>query len=125
MTLAGLDPDGAVLLEEGHCLRDQTLALCANAGHRPRHTAMSLETLKAMVAAGAGYSLVPVGATSGDTDHGGLVRYSSFPDDRVGRTVSLAVRRSRDRLDEVGLLARTLRDHRPPHTVPIAGFDNP
>ncbi|MEQ8395315.1 LysR substrate-binding domain-containing protein [Thalassobaculum sp.] len=122
VTLAGLDPNDAVLLEEGHCLRDQALALCAGAGHRPRHTAMSLETLKAMVAAGAGYSLVPVGAAPGDSDHGGLVRYRTFPGDQVGRTVSLAYRRSRDRVEDVELLAAALREHRPAHTLAIAGF---
>lgn len=125
VTLAELDPSGAVLLEEGHCLRDQALALCTASGSRPRHTAMSLETLKAMVAAGAGYSLVPAGAVEGDSDHGGLVRYRTLPDDRIGRTVALAYRRSRDRVDDVGRLAVVLREHRPPGTVAIAGFDNP
>jgi LysR family hydrogen peroxide-inducible transcriptional activator len=125
VTLADLDPAAAVLLEEGHCLRDQALSLCAASGQRPRHTAMSLETLKAMVAAGVGYSLVPVGAAPGDSDHGGLVRYRSLPDDRVGRTVALAYRRSRDRVDDVRQLAAVLRDNRPPGTVAIAGFDNP
>ena len=125
VAISELDPAGAVLLEEGHCLRDQALTLCTAGGGRPRHTAMSLETLKAMVAAGVGYSLVPAGAVTGDTDHGGLVRYRTLPDDRIGRTVALAYRRSRDRVDDVRQLAAVLRDHRPPSTVAIAGFDNP
>jgi len=125
VTLSDLDPAGAVLLEEGHCLRDQALSLCTAGGNRPRHTAMSLETLKAMVAAGAGFSLVPAGAVPGDSDHGGLVRYRTLPDDRVGRTVALAYRRSRDRVDDVQHMAAVLRDHRPNGTVAIAGFDNP
>ena len=125
VAISELDPAGAVLLEEGHCLRDQALTLCTAGGGRPRHTAMSLETLKAMVAARVGYSLVPAGAVTGDTDHGGLVRYRTLPDDRIGRTVALAYRRSRDRVDEVRQLAAVLRDHRPPSTVAIAGFDNP
>ncbi|MEQ8813640.1 MAG: LysR substrate-binding domain-containing protein [Thalassobaculum sp.] len=125
VALGELDPAGAVLLEEGHCLRDQALTLCRASGGRPRHTAMSLETLKAMVAAGVGYSLVPAGAVTGDTDHGGLVRYRTLPDDRIGRTVSLAYRRSRDRVDDVRQLAAVLRQNRPPATVAIAGFDNP
>lgn len=125
VTLSDLDPGGAVLLEEGHCLREQALTLCASSGLRPRHTAMSLETLKAMVAAGIGYSLVPAGAVTGETDHGGLVRYRTLPGEHVGRTVSLAYRRSRDRIDDVRLLAAALRDHRPPHTMAIAGPDDP
>lgn len=125
VTLSDLDPAGAVLLDEGHCLRDQALTLCHAGGQRPRHTAMSLETLKAMVAAGVGYSLVPVGALSDDSDHGGLVRYRPLPDDKVGRTVALAYRRSRDRIADVQRLAAVLRDHRPAGTTAIAGFDNP
>lgn len=125
VSLADLDPGGAVLLEEGHCLREQALTLCTAGSQRPRHTAMSLETLKAMVAAGIGFSLVPVGAVPGDTDHGGLVRYRTLPDDHAGRTVALAYRRSRDRVDDVRLLAATLREHRPRHTIAIAGCDNP
>ncbi len=125
VALSDLDPAGAVLLEEGHCLRDQALSLCTAGGSRPRHTAMSLETLKAMVAAGIGYSLVPAGAVPGDSDHGGLVRYRRLPDARVGRTVALAYRRSRDRVDDVRRLAAVLREHGPGSTVAIAGFDNP
>lgn len=123
VSLSELDPGGAVLLDEGHCLRDQALTLCAGSTHRPRHTAMSLETLKAMVAAGIGFSLVPVGAVPGDSDHGGLVRYRALPGEHVGRTVALAYRRSRDRVDDVRLLAATLREHRPPQTIPIAGSE--
>ncbi len=125
VALTDLDPAGAVLLEEGHCLRDQALALCGATGQRPRHIAMSLETLKAMVAAGIGYSLIPVGAVPEGSGHGGLVRYRTLVDTQVGRTVSLAYRRSRDRLDDVRLLASALRSHRPEHSVVIAGFDNP
>lgn len=125
VTLSDLDPANAVLLDEGHCLRDQALTLCHAGGRRPRHTAMSLETLKAMVAAGAGYSLVPVGAVADDGDHGGLVRYRPLPDDKVGRTVALAYRRSRDRVADVQRMAAVLRDHRPVGTRAIAGFDNP
>jgi len=124
VTEADLDPSRAVLLEEGHCLRDQALSLCAATGQRPRHTAMSLETLKAMVAAGIGYSLVPVGAAPADSDHGGLVHYRTFPGDRAGRTVALAWRRSRERVDDVRRLAEVLCAHRPSGTTVIAGVDN-
>ncbi|GHD63080.1 DNA-binding transcriptional regulator OxyR [Thalassobaculum fulvum] len=120
--VADLDPAGAVLLEEGHCLRDQALSLCGGTGHRPRHTAMSLETLKAMVAAGIGYSLVPAGAVPGETDLGGLVRYRVLAEEKIGRTVALAYRRSRDRVDDVRRMAGILRDHGPPGTFAIAGL---
>lgn len=48
-------------LEDGHCLRDQTLGFCFAAGARDdaRFKATSLETLRNMVAAGAGITLLP------------------------------------------------------------------
>jgi LysR family hydrogen peroxide-inducible transcriptional activator len=56
-----------LLLEEGHCLRDQALAVCSQAGAREQQNfrATSLETLRQMVAAGAGITLLPQSATEG------------------------------------------------------------
>src|SRR5207344_2883329 len=50
-----------LLLEEGHCLRDQALAVCqlAGASERSGFRATSLETLRQMVAAGVGVTLLP------------------------------------------------------------------
>ena len=50
-----------LLLEEGHCLRDQALSVCrlAGAAERSGFRATSLETLRQMVAAGVGVTLLP------------------------------------------------------------------
>jgi LysR family transcriptional regulator, hydrogen peroxide-inducible genes activator len=50
-----------LLLEEGHCLRDQALAVCNRAGVEENQDfrATSLETLRQMVASGAGITLLP------------------------------------------------------------------
>lgn len=50
-----------LLLEDGHCLREQALALCQTAGATLRNgfTATSLETLRHMVAAGVGITVMP------------------------------------------------------------------
>ena len=50
-----------LLLEDGHCLRDQALAVCqlAGAGEQSDFRASSLETLRQMVAAGTGITLMP------------------------------------------------------------------
>jgi LysR family hydrogen peroxide-inducible transcriptional activator len=112
----------AVLLEDGHCLRDQSLSVCAAAGVRPRQTAMSLETLKAMVAAGAGFSLIPETAVDGTM--GGLIRYRALRDPRIGRTVALAWRRSRQPAEDTRALLALLRAVRPPGALALAGFDS-
>jgi len=65
--LAELQDEPLLLLEEGHCLRDQALALCSRAGmhENPDFRATSLETLRQMVATGAGVTLLPELAVRG------------------------------------------------------------
>jgi LysR family hydrogen peroxide-inducible transcriptional activator len=56
-----------LLLEEGHCLRDQALDVCGNVRVETRQDfrATSLETLRQMVATGAGITLLPQLASEG------------------------------------------------------------
>ncbi|MGH8242814.1 MAG: LysR substrate-binding domain-containing protein, partial [Steroidobacteraceae bacterium] len=55
-----------LLLEEGHCLRDQALEVCERAGTEEQDfRATSLETLRQMVAAGLGITLLPRLAAEG------------------------------------------------------------
>ncbi len=62
ISAADLDHVDLLLLEEGHCLRDQALAVCqdSGAGERAGFRATSLETLRQMVAANVGITLLPV-----------------------------------------------------------------
>jgi LysR family hydrogen peroxide-inducible transcriptional activator len=61
VSISVLATEHVLLLEEGHCLRDQALAVCQVAGASERHgfRATSLETLRQMVAAGVGVTLLP------------------------------------------------------------------
>lgn len=56
-----LGSEHVLLLEEGHCLREQALEVCrlAGAAERSGFRATSLETLRQMVAAGVGVTLLP------------------------------------------------------------------
>lgn len=65
IALADLADERLLLLEDGHCLRDQALDVCRLAGahERPGFRATSLETLRHMVASGVGVTLLPVLAT--------------------------------------------------------------
>jgi LysR family hydrogen peroxide-inducible transcriptional activator len=65
--LADLEEETLLLLEEGHCLRDQALEVCSRvgAGESQDFRATSLETLRQMVATGAGVTLLPELATKG------------------------------------------------------------
>jgi LysR family hydrogen peroxide-inducible transcriptional activator len=62
-----LEQETLLLLEDGHCLRDQALAVCARSGVREKQDfrATSIETLRQMVATGAGVTLLPALATRG------------------------------------------------------------
>ena len=56
-----LDGRSVLLLEDGHCLRDQALEVCSRVGATERggFRATSLETLRQMVGAGVGVTLLP------------------------------------------------------------------
>jgi LysR family transcriptional regulator, hydrogen peroxide-inducible genes activator len=62
-----LDGETLLLLEDGHCLRDQALAVCArtNVHEKQDFRATSIETLRQMVAAGVGVTLLPLLASRG------------------------------------------------------------
>ena len=59
--LADLALESLLLLDDGHCLRDQALEVCAmtGAGEKPGFRATSLETLRHMVSANVGITLMP------------------------------------------------------------------
>ena len=64
LKLSDLSHQNLLLLEDGHCLRDQALEVChlAGAGEHSGFRATSLETLRQMVAANVGITLLPVTA---------------------------------------------------------------
>ena len=120
LTVDGLSTEGLLLLEEGHCLRDQALALCGAMGAAERRHATGLETLRHMVAAGAGYSIVPTLAAVPHVMLDGLVSYTPFDDADAGRTIALVWRASDPRSDQYDLLADFLAAAPPPGTRPAS-----
>ena len=58
---ADLAGENVLLLEEGHCMREQALAICSavSSDQREELKATSIETLRQMVAAGVGCTLLP------------------------------------------------------------------
>lgn len=61
INVADIQTEQLLLLEEGHCLRDQALQVCGanKSGQSEEVKATSLETLRHMVAMGQGYTLMP------------------------------------------------------------------
>ena len=101
-----------VLLEEGHCLRDQSLSICEAAGLNNRRDdvqAAGLGTLRQMAMAGIGIALVPELATQGPFSAGELAVYRRFEPPEPKRELVLAWRRGLPRGDALQELARGLR----------------
>ncbi|MFD1355908.1 LysR substrate-binding domain-containing protein [Methylorubrum suomiense] len=104
-----------LLLDEGNCLRDQTIAACGAPRAAGRH-ATSLETLRSMVAAGAGHTLIPALAAPSGPDPSGLTVTRHFEGEGPGRTVALAWRSSDPRAAGLAHLAAFFRTHAPAST---------
>ena len=105
-----LDGQTILLLEDGHCLRDQALAVCKRAGavESMEVRATSLPTLVQMVAGGLGVTLLPEAAAATLIQKHGPVSIAEFVKPVPGRTIGLAWRTSSGRLREFRLLAETL-----------------
>lgn len=98
-----------LLLEEGHCLRDQALSLCTKAGAREESVrATSLNTLVQMVAAGLGITLLPALAVPVEAHRGSGIQTRPFADPSPGRQIGLLWRRSSGRGKSFELLAEQL-----------------
>lgn len=99
-----------LLLEEGHCLRAQALDVCELAGaeDEPDMRATSLETLRQMVRAGTGVTLMPEIAVPLRGDDG--VRYIPFEGEPPARTIGLVHRKSFKRDALVDVVAECARD---------------
>ncbi|MBK9032699.1 MAG: LysR family transcriptional regulator [Myxococcales bacterium] len=108
---ADLDGETVLLLEDGHCLRDQALAVCSAAGaHESGELrATSLPTLAQMVAGGLGVTLLPARAAPALAGRGSGLEAVAFTGVSPGRDVGLVWRMSSARGRELGLLAETLR----------------
>jgi len=93
--LAVLKGERVLMLEDGHCLRDQAKGFCfaAGADEDPSFKATSLETLRHMVSTGAGLTLMPkLAIPLGVQDS--TVSYIPFEDPRPSRHIVLLFRPS-------------------------------
>lgn len=90
---AELENECVLLLDEGHCLREQALVFCSHAkAHELEFRATSLSTLAQMVAGGAGVTLLPELAVATEAKRARLsIRCFTRPAPK--RTIALVWRR--------------------------------
>lgn len=110
-----IDQSRLILLEDGHCLRDQALAFCATIprGPSPGATGMtfgasSLATVMQMVAGGYGLTLIPqIAADVGERDE--RVKILRLQDPQPGRCIGLAFRKTSPRRADFAALGEVVR----------------
>ncbi len=105
-----LDGETLLLLEDGHCLREQALAACgASRAHEPQDfRATSLETLRQMVGSGMGITLLPELATRGPFASATNPVIRPFARPQPGRRIGILWRRSSARRAAVEAVADVL-----------------
>lgn len=106
LNLSDLDGHNLLLLDEGHCLREQALAVCRRIGAKESDNfrATSLETLRQMVAAGTAATLIPRLAVRKDA----AIRYIPFEDPQPERSIALCFRKMTSRAVLMEKLAQVI-----------------
>ena len=91
-----LGDETVLLLEDGHCLRDQALDVCRLSGaeEKTAFRATSLETLRQMVAAGVGVTLLPALSVHDPIVQPAGIRLVRFADPAPSRQIALVWRKS-------------------------------
>jgi len=111
ITLKDLEGVELLLLEEGHCLREHALEVCALAGAHERvdFHATSMETLRQMVAANVGVTLMPILAVKPPIAATDNIVFSRFAEPAPSRTIALVWRGSSALSSFLQELAQCLR----------------
>ncbi|MGR5152102.1 DNA-binding transcriptional regulator OxyR [Photobacterium swingsii] len=93
LSMLALNGETLLMLGDGHCLRDQAMGFCfaAGANEDGSFKATSLETLRNMVAAGSGITLLPKLATPKEAVRDG-VSYIKLNEPEPTRLITLAYR---------------------------------
>ncbi|MHC1549914.1 LysR substrate-binding domain-containing protein [Phyllobacterium sp. K27] len=109
MTQENVAVERLLLLEEGHCLRDQALAVCTSVKQRQlvNYGATSLATLLQMVSHGMGLTLIPEIAVRTEASRNN-VRIASFADPEPAREIGLIWRKQSKRREDFEALATAI-----------------
>ena len=110
-----IDQSRLILLEDGHCLRDQALAFCATAARGTAgpagmaFAASSLSTVMQMVAGGYGVTLLPQIAADVER-RDDRVKFLRLEKPEPGRSIGLAFRRTSPRKADFAALGEVVRE---------------
>ena len=124
LTLAELSQYQLLLLEDGHCLREQALDVCrlSGANEKSEFRATSLETLRQMVAADVGITLLPTLAVKPPVARYENIHLLGFSDSHPSRQIAMVWRKSSAMNDFLLELANVFRELPPGLFEPDAPF---
>ncbi len=107
----GLREMQLLLLEEGHCFRDQAISYCSSTAVLPRNLmeGSSLSTLVQMVGAGIGVTLIPEMAIGVEV-RSAAVSIAHLPDPKPKRTIGMVWRRTNPLLEQLVQIADIIRE---------------
>lgn len=110
---ADLAGEAVLLLEDGHCLRDQALDVCNRVGMHEKQDfrATSLETLRQMVASGVGVTLLPELATRGAYGAARGIAVRAFARPAPMRRIGAVWRTTSARREAIEAVARVIATH--------------
>ena len=127
LTLAELSHQQLLLLEDGHCLREQALDVCrlSGANEKSEFRATSLETLRQMVAADVGITLLPTLAVKPPVARSPNIHLLGFSDSHPSRRIAMVWRKSSAMSGFLQVFAQVFRElppglFQPDEPVPAA-----
>jgi LysR family hydrogen peroxide-inducible transcriptional activator len=116
IAVGDIDQSRLILLEDGHCLRDQALAFCATAARGRTASAggtafgaSSLTTVMQMVANGYGVTLIPQIAADVER-RDDRVKFLRLENPQPGRSIGLAFRRTSPRKADFAALGEVVKE---------------
>jgi LysR family hydrogen peroxide-inducible transcriptional activator len=127
LALGEIADERLLLLEDGHCLRAQALDVChlAGAGEMRDFQATSLETLRQMVAANVGVTLLPALAVKPPVARSKDIHLLGFRDSHPSRKIAMVWRRSSAMGAFLERLADVFRDLPPELFTPTPDLASP
>lgn len=111
-----------MLLGSGHCFRDQVIKACPNcmSGNSELTRTLeggSLETIRHMVAAGTGITVLPRTSITSSHQNEGLIGIKPFAGPSPSRTVAIAWRKHFPRKEAIHMIRNTIQD------TPLSGVE--
>ncbi len=113
--------DTMLLLKSGNCFRDQVVKVCPscispvgkNKQLQKTLQSSSIETIRQMVAAGAGITILPSSSIGADNGLNGMLEYRPFTRPAPYREVIIAYRKSFPRIKAVELVKQSIANCKP------------